>query len=87
MTPNQDGVNDELVLQSDCIFESLDVTVYDRWGHLVYTATQLPATWDGTLRGKPVPEGVYYLALHGLARSSGGEIKRVHAARPLTLLR
>lgn len=63
-SPNQDGRNDYFYLQSPDFGAILDLSVYDRWGGLVFqsseTVMNLPQSgWDGQRNGKPVPEGAY----------------------------
>ena len=87
LTPNGDGINDALIFQSNCNFDFVEIMVFDRWGRSMFTATQLPAAWDGTLGGNPVPEGVYYMAIRGVAASDGGEIKEISEVKNLTLMR
>ncbi len=34
--------------------------VYDRWGNIVYNAkNQAQVSWDGTVQGKQITQGVY----------------------------
>lgn len=63
-SPNGDGVNDEFAWFSTEAVESR-MTVYDRWGAVVYAADNATAFnhWDGTVRGAPCPPGSYAWAL------------------------
>jgi gliding motility-associated-like protein len=58
-SPNADGVND--VFQpfacGDITFSSL--TVYNRWGELIFQTNSPPFTWDGTYKGEHCTTGVY----------------------------
>ena len=57
-SPDLDGVNDEFrILGTDII--SLRLSVYDRWGNLVFSSPDHQQGWDGTWRGQPAPQGVY----------------------------
>ncbi|MEM7036833.1 MAG: gliding motility-associated C-terminal domain-containing protein, partial [Bacteroidota bacterium] len=65
-TPNGDGLNDHFSIFGDVpSAKQVDqLAVYDRWGKLVFLRENFPlnaeeAGWDGTINGKPVPEGVY----------------------------
>lgn len=61
-SPNDDGVNDVWVIE--CIeFFSTELQVYNRWGQLVFEATNYGNNWDGTFKGKPLPDGTYYYIL------------------------
>ncbi len=64
-TPNGDGLNDFFApLDGGDILSVNSFRVFNRWGGLVYTATDLPRNdlssgWDGRdLTGKPQPAGV-----------------------------
>lgn len=47
-TPNGDGVNDFLeVFGSDILASSFEFQLFDRWGRVVYEATDFPFRWDG----------------------------------------
>jgi len=62
ISPNGDGINDELQAFWGCDFDYQIITfrVFDRWGGQVYaSADGEEPGWDGTARGKPLPEGVY----------------------------
>ncbi len=59
-SPNGDGINDTWVIKHLADYPAASVEVYDRYGKPVYRRLNLPATWDGTCNGKPVPAGTYY---------------------------
>ncbi len=57
-TPNGDQLND--IFSSFGEFEeSFSMEIYDRWGKLLFASTDKNTGWDGTVNGKPQPEGVY----------------------------
>ncbi len=63
-SPNRDGRNDYFYLQSPDFGIIRSLSVYDRWGGLVFqspgSALNQPQTgWDGQYRSRPVPEGNY----------------------------
>lgn len=61
-TPNGDGMNDEFRVDYQSIAE-FDCRVYNRWGKLVYEWTDPAKGWDGTINGRPAPEGAYYYVI------------------------
>ena len=61
-SPNEDGLNDLECVMGGCIV-SLDFTIYNRWGEVVFTSDNQSDCWDGTFRGKPVQTGVYVYKL------------------------
>lgn len=57
-SPNDDGVNDYFsVFGSDML--GLKLSVYDRWGNLLFESVELDGRWDGYYRGKAMTPGVY----------------------------
>lgn len=57
-SPNGDGVNDELAWFSTEPVEAR-LTVYDRWGEVLFFDESSRGRWDGTVQGQPVPPGSY----------------------------
>jgi len=50
-SPNGDGLNDELCLLGNCITK-LNLTIYDRWGEVVFETQDQGFCWDGTFKGQ-----------------------------------
>ncbi|GAB5555102.1 MAG: hypothetical protein Sapg2KO_46930 [Saprospiraceae bacterium] len=66
ISPNGDGQNDELFFPGLETYTANEIKVFSRWGQLVYSKIDYQIKgelWDGTLRGKPLPAGVYYYIL------------------------
>ena len=59
-TPNGDGINDTWKIDGLAGFTNCTVSVYSRWGQLVFKSTGYPKPWDGTSNGKNLPFGTYY---------------------------
>lgn len=57
-TPNGDNVNDTFKILAISVKE-FRLTIYNRWGGLLFEATDINSGWDGTYQGKPQPEGTY----------------------------
>jgi gliding motility-associated-like protein len=57
-SPNNDGENDVLKLESNIVSE-VYWAVYNRWGQKVFEANTLEDTWDGTFLGQPQPVETY----------------------------
>lgn len=66
-SPNGDGLSDVFKISGIEDFPEFKIQIYDRWGSEVYNynnnGNTNPIWWDGTFKGKPVPEGVYYYTL------------------------
>jgi gliding motility-associated-like protein len=63
-SPNGDGLNDrfEPVIFND-VYE-LHISIFDRWGKLVFENSSLEPGWDGKSKGKNCPEGVYFWTIN-----------------------
>lgn len=61
-TPNGDGRNDYFKILNAFNLTDYKLTIYNRWGQLVYTTTDFRQGWDGQLKGLPQDPGmfVYY---------------------------
>ncbi|MCO5275294.1 MAG: gliding motility-associated C-terminal domain-containing protein [Flavobacteriales bacterium] len=63
-TPNHDGHNEgygPLVFEG---IEKADLTIFNRWGMVMFHTGNVLAGWDGRANGTPCPEGIYYWVLH-----------------------
>jgi gliding motility-associated-like protein len=61
-TPNGDGLNDEFYP----VHKTLDIKsihIYNRWGAQIFYTINPTDRWDGTINGKPCPEGVYFYVI------------------------
>lgn len=77
-TPNQDGVNDHFSLGLKCPIDHLSLSIYNRWGQLVYETGELASllnaenhtlevpipVWDGRINGTLAASGSYYYQLN-----------------------
>jgi gliding motility-associated-like protein len=81
-TPNRDLLNDGFGMPN--IFETQDISIYNRLGVLVYRGDSQHPKWDGFVNGVLADEGVYYYTL--LARLRGTE-QWVKYGGNVTLLR
>lgn len=49
--------------------KTLKVTIYNRWGQLVYSSNDREFQWDGTYEGEPVQDGTYVWKINYLSNS------------------
>ena len=68
ITPNGDGVNDQLVFDILLIDpdarEQSEIIIFNRWGDIVYTDAPYDNDWAGTNQdGGELPSGTYYYVL------------------------
>jgi gliding motility-associated-like protein len=59
-TPNGDGINDHWILYKYNCFKKLEVSVYNRYGSLVYHSDDYKNDWTGKYKNKELPDGTYY---------------------------
>lgn len=57
-TPNGDDENELFSVSGNNVI-SFEMSIYDRWGELMFKMNDINATWDGTFNGKVVPTGTY----------------------------
>jgi gliding motility-associated-like protein len=63
-TPNSDGENDIFVINSlEKVYPNLRVTIFNRWGNLVFESIGYDEPWNGTRKGEELPAGVYFYKL------------------------
>ncbi|HPF93118.1 MAG TPA: gliding motility-associated C-terminal domain-containing protein, partial [Tenuifilaceae bacterium] len=65
-SPNGDGINDLWRVPYADIFPSLEITIVNRWGAVVWSAraSDASAGWDGKNKnGKDLPTGTYYYVI------------------------
>lgn len=66
-TPNGDGVNDRFQPFMPYSFvDKIEISIYNRWGQVVYTTTDPDINWDGTYKdtGQQCAEGVYFFVCY-----------------------
>jgi gliding motility-associated-like protein len=57
-TPNNDGENDIFIIRGGP-FTAVDFKIYNNWGQLIFSTTDINEGWDGTYMGEDAPVGVY----------------------------
>jgi len=63
ITPNGDGINDKLVIKNIDLIKPCKLSIYNRWGDELFSTSDYQNNWDGTYKGKKLPEGTYYYVL------------------------
>lgn len=64
-TPNRDGQNDVLLVRGTNLDE-IDLSIYNRWGELIFNTTNILTGWDGTYQGKDLDPGVFVYHLKAI---------------------
>ena len=74
-TPNNDNVNDSWSLEDTFLYDDSEVSVYGRFGRLVFHSVGYHDQWDGTnKKGNDMPSGVYFYSIeigHGFDQIKG----------------
>lgn len=83
ITPNGDGINDRwLVTYGNCL-SIAKVKVFNRYGSPVFESDNYQNNWEGTYKGKTLPDGTYYYVIE--FRLDTGRTLTLHG--DLTILR
>jgi gliding motility-associated-like protein len=77
-SPNGDGINDVFTVSfgPDLNVISMQGSIYDRWGNLVFSSAGYPFEWDGLFAGETVLPGVYVYTITVLYLENGIEKER-----------
>ncbi len=80
-TPNYDGINDVFKVYGMGILE-FEISIYDRWGKMIYTSKNMNEGWDGKIENAMAPDGSYayiiiYKDITGINHSKSGVISIV----------
>ena len=62
-SPNADGVNDVFTIENIEYHPENTLTVFNRWGNLIYSKEGYNNTWQGTFDNGNLPDGTYFYHL------------------------
>jgi gliding motility-associated-like protein len=57
-SPNGDGMNDQFRIIGNGV-KKFRISIYNRWGTLVFTTEDINNSWDGLINGQPAQPGPY----------------------------
>jgi len=64
MSPNRDNINDVFYISGIEEFPQSELRIFNRWGNLVYQATNYQNDWTGTWKNnQELPDGTYFYQL------------------------
>jgi gliding motility-associated-like protein len=63
ITPNNDGKNEFIEIKSLCVFEKFELSIFNRWGNIVYKSTNPSEFWNGKNQQEDCPDGNYMYLL------------------------
>lgn len=81
-TPNADGINDIWCTALE-YGEMIQLSIYNRWGLLMFEARDERWCWDGFTNGSPAAEGTYFYVINVLNQ----DLKTIEIRGTLMLLR
>ena len=91
-SPNGDGKNDIYGAKGVCDPNStahyksiveFHAYIFNRWGQKLFEWTDVSKGWDGTYKGNPVKDGIYYV----LVKAKGAEGREYNIKKDVNLLR
>jgi len=62
-TPNGDGINDLWDITALQAYPGCIISIYNRYGALIYNSVNYAKAWDGTVNGKKLAVGTYYYVI------------------------
>ncbi|MDP3913016.1 MAG: Ig-like domain-containing protein, partial [Bacteroidota bacterium] len=78
LTPNGDGINDTFIIEGINLYPNNKLTLFNRWGNVVYEKSGYLNEWDGNanvtkIGTKSLPAGTYYFIIdYGSSRHKTG---------------
>lgn len=62
-TPNNDHANDYYIPKNAIGISNANLSIFNRWGMLLFQTTDMAKGWDGKINGSESPTGTYYWML------------------------
>lgn len=63
-TPNKDNLNETFGVVDNASLQYFSMQVYSKWGQLIFSSNDITRKWDGTYKGKNMPNGSYLWMLN-----------------------
>ncbi len=86
-SPNQDGLNDEFIVQSGVELLDLKVQIFDRWGSSMFYSEDVLIGWDGTFKERAVPSNSYVYVVEYSTQSCDERLHKKLKSGTITLMR
>jgi len=84
-SPNEDGLNDQFKVYINCILKQYKLSIFNRWGQMVFTTSEIDKGWDGTFNGVPCDDGVYFYRIEAIPQLK--EIGEISTKGDIILIR
>jgi gliding motility-associated-like protein len=75
-TPNRDGRNDIFRVVTAGSVEMKELSIFNRWGELIFTSNNASKGWDGTFKGVYQESGAYYWFVRATSPCGGDLFKK-----------
>ena len=63
ITPNNDGINDALLIPCLIGVDNAKLFIWNRWGSIIYEDDNYKNNWQGTYNGEELPVGTYWYSV------------------------
>lgn len=63
-TPNDDNLNETFGVIDNVALQYFSLEIYSKWGELIFKSNDVTRKWDGTFKGKKMPNGNYLWMLN-----------------------
>ena len=74
-SPNEDKVNDTYEIKYPASYRLKQMSIYNRWGELIFEDDSGNNKWDGRRNGKPMPESMYAIKVEFITPGNASLIK------------
>lgn len=85
-TPDDNGLNDMLCPLGNS-FETVEFTIFNRWGDIVFVSDNPSSCWDGNIKGKKASTGVYAYMINYTAVNEYGLLQKGRKTGTVTIIR
>ncbi len=69
-TPNDDERNDYFFPVLQCDYSYFNLSVFDRWGNVVFYSNAINAKWDGRFKGNLCPDDIYVYKIETIEKGT-----------------
>ena len=59
-TPNKDNLNETFGVITDVTVKYFSMQIFSKWGQVIFSTNDISQKWDGTFKGKNMPNGAYF---------------------------
>jgi len=82
-TPNNDNLNETFGVIDNVLVQYFSMQIFSKWGQLIFNSNDITKKWDGTFKGKKMPNGSYLWMLNYVNQKS----KKIYQQGTIMLIR